>query len=215
MEHKTLRCDAAELKFDSAKAGVFAGYASVFGGLDSYGDTIVKGAYADTLAGRTRPVQMRWNHFGPVIGKWTTIREDEKGLWVEGALTPGHTVAADTYALMRHGAVDGLSIGYRPVKSEQRADGVRELQQIDLVEISVVESPADLGAKISDVKAALSEIENWKEFERLLREAAPFSRADATAIVAVAKRLADGERRAEEEKSREIAEMIRGLVTLN
>ena len=128
----------------------FTGYASVFGGVDSYGDMIMKGAYENTIKDRERPVQLRWNHFGPVIGKYTEIYEDEKGLVVSGELTKGHSVAEDTAALLRHGAISGLSIGYIAKNATQ--DGViRKLTEIDLFEVSVVESPADNAPAVDHV----------------------------------------------------------------
>lgn len=186
MEFKRLALDGAELKFDDAREGVFSGYASVFNGVDSYGDTIMPGAYRKTLRKRERPIRMRWNHFGPVIGKWLKIEEDDKGLYVEGELTPGHSVAQNVYASMKHGAVDGMSIGYRPVKIEDHGDGRRTLKEIELIEISVVEEPADRGAKVNEVKylgELIADIGSLKEAEALLREAGGFSRAAARQFV--------------------------------
>lgn len=196
MEFKRLALDGAELKFDDSREGVFAGYASVFNGLDAVGDTIAPGAYKRTLKKRVRPIRLRWNHFGPVIGKWTRLEEDEKGLYVEGELTPGHSIAQNVYASMRHGAVDGMSIGYRPVKFEDHGDGRRTLKEIELFEISVVEEPADLGARIGEVKhlvELIGEIKTLKEVESLLREAGGMSRAAATALVSRIKALSLGE----------------------
>lgn len=195
METKRLSIEAAELKLEDGVMA-FAGYASVFGGVDSYGDTIDPKAYDKTLkrGKNDRPIRMRWNHYGPVIGKWTEMRVDGKGLWVEGELTPGHSVAQDTYASLKHGAVDGLSIGYWPKKIEMLDDGKRRLlKEIELVEVSVVEDPADLGAKIGDVKAALDGAQSLKEIEALLREAGGFSRADACSLVARIKSLSQSD----------------------
>lgn len=202
MEHKLFSLEAAEFKFSTEKPGFFTGYASKFNGVDAYGDTILPGAYAKTLEGRTRPVQMRWNHRGPVIGKFTTIKEDAVGLYVEGELTPGHSVAEDARASMKHGAVTGLSIGYRIPEggSEKSEHGGRLLKQIDLVEISVVESPADVHAQISSVKSAIDEAESLKEIETLLRDAGGFSRADACALVARIKSMQQRESVAEEDQ---------------
>lgn len=196
MEHKLFDLGSAEVKFSSDKPGFFAGYASKFNGVDAYGDTILPGAYAKTLEGRTRPVQMRWNHRGPVIGKFTTIKEDAVGLYVEGELTPGHSVAEDARASMKHGAVTGLSIGYRIPEggSEKSEHGGRLLKQIDLIEISVVESPADIHAQVSSIKSALDEAESLKEIEALLRDAGGFTRAEACALVSRVKSLVHGDR---------------------
>ena len=122
METKQLPLSALELKFDRDMA--FKGYASVFNGVDAYGDTIVPGAYKNTLTSRDRPIRMRWNHFGPVIGKWTKIEEDDKGLYVEGELTPGHSQTKDAYASLVHGAIDGLSIGYMVRDFEQKGENL-------------------------------------------------------------------------------------------
>lgn len=183
MKTKLLNLDSAGVKFaNSGEARTFSGYASVFNGLDSYGDMIAPGAYAKTLENRDRPIRMRWNHFGPVIGKFTEIHEDEHGLWVEGELTPGHSVAEDAAASLKHGAVDGLSIGYRVVEAESRGDA-RLLKEIDLVEISVVEEPADMNAQISGFKSALDEAQTLKDIETLLRDAAGVSKKNAAALV--------------------------------
>lgn len=196
MEYRQLGLESVQLKFGADGERTFEGYASVFDGVDSYGDTIVRGAYSQTLKNRTRPIRMRWNHFGPVIGKWEELAEDDTGLYVKGSLTPGHSVADDVYASMKHGSVDGMSIGYRVLDEEE--DGrIRRLKQIELVEISVVEEPADLGAKVGQVKY-LSEMfescESLKEIESALREAGGFSRANAEQIVRRIKALALGER---------------------
>lgn len=192
MQYKQIKLDVAEIDFDDDDR-MIKGYASVFGGVDSYGDTVAMGAYSDTIADRERPVRMRWNHFGPVIGKWTKMMEDEKGLYVEGQLTPGHSVAEDVYASLKFGAVDGLSIGYIPKEYEDdKETGIRTLTEIELIEISVVEEPADLGAKIDEVKGiseTIAQCENLKDAENCLRDACGLSRAAATAIVSQIKAL--------------------------
>ncbi len=201
MHHKLLSLEHTAVKFDEARKGFFSGYASVWNGVDSYGDTIFPGAYKATIEGRNRPIQMRWNHYGDVIGKWLDIREDDVGLYVEGELTPGHSKAQDVYASLKHGAITGMSIGYRPVKSVQNDHGGADLHEIDLVEISVVESPADLAAQINDVKSAIQEAETLKEIEAILRDEGGFSRTHATALVARVKALALGDREAETQTS--------------
>lgn len=195
MEYKQIQLSDVRVKFGDDMNRTFEGYASVFNGVDSYGDQIVAGAYSDTLKSRERPIRMRWNHFGPVIGRWTEIYEDDVGLYVKGSLTPNHSIADDVYSSMKHGAVDGMSIGYR-VRKESRNGAIRRLEQIELVEISVVEEPADLGAMVAQVKNmgdAINQCESLKELESMLRESAGFSRSNATAFVSRVKSLSLGD----------------------
>lgn len=194
MEHKQLSLAKCEVKMGAEGSLKFSGYASVFDGLDSYGDQIQAGAYKQTIADRERPIQLRWNHFGPVIGKFTEIYEDEKGLFVSGELTKGHSVAEDTAALLRHGAISGMSIGYSVRDSEQQGV-VRVLKDIELFEISLVESPADNNAHVTSLKSATK----LKDVELILRQKG-FSQKEATEIVATVKKI-HGER--EEEKAKE------------
>jgi HK97 family phage prohead protease len=207
METKRLNLESLELKFVGEDM-TFEGYASIFGGVDAYGDTIDPKAYDDTLVERQRPIRMRWNHFGPVIGKWLTMFVDGKGLHVTGQLTPGHSTAIDVYASLKHGAIDGMSIGYIPRMVEEMGEGRRLLKQIDLVEISVVEEPADLGAKIESVKYQLDACYSMKEVETFLREVGRFSKADSIALLGRIKRLALGEQEAEIKAKQEIAKLM-------
>jgi len=211
MEHKLLTLESSAVKFAEDGAGyTFTGYASVFNGIDSYGDMIAPGAYRKTLKNRERPVQMRWNHFGPVIGKWTLLREDEKGLYVEGELTPGHSVAEDARAVLKHGAVSGLSIGYRVIASQQR-EGHTLLKEIDLFEISVVEEPADNAARIGEIKAAVEAATSWKEIEAVLRDEGRFSWEAAKALVSRCKSLALRDE-AETRASKDAAARLHALI---
>ena len=204
-----IKAQQTEFKFlDAGKSLAFAGYASKFNGIDWYGDMILPGAYAETITNRQQPVLMKRNH-RDVIGKWVSMYEDDQGLYVEGELTPGNSMASDTYALLKHGAISGLSIGFRVKESEDAAmDGksVRILKSIDLIEISVVDSPADLHARITDVKDA----ESLKDVESLLRFRG-FSRSEATAIVAQVKSISRGERA---DDGKQLADLIRNYKLL-
>lgn len=188
MIHKLLDVKSVEFKFDG-ETGEFEGYASVFGGVDSYGDTIYKGAFEKTLQSRERPVRMRWNHYGPVIGKYVEMYEDEKGLFVRGQLTPGHSIAEDVKASLKHGAIDGLSIGFMLGDYDEKAGGGRDIKSVKLVEISVVEEPADLAAKITSVKSAIDEARRLADIELILRDAG-LSRSESTALVSRVKAIA-------------------------
>ena len=204
------KCQHTGMTFKfNEESGTFEGYASVFGGVDSYGDTVVVGAYKSTLENRERPVRMRWNHYGDVVGKWLEMYEDEKGLYVKGQLTPGHSKAEDIKALLKHGAIDGLSIGYYIVDAEANKFGGRNLKEIELVEISIVEEPADLGASITSIKSAIESAETLADLERSLRDAG-LSKSVATALVSRTKSLVlcDAESQA---KAKAAAEAIKRI----
>jgi uncharacterized protein len=188
VELKHLSLVKTEIKAASDGSLKFSGYASVFDGIDTYGDTIVKGAYAKTLMARERPIALRWNHYGPVIGKYVSVIEDEKGLLVEGELTKGHSVAEDVAALLKHGAISGLSIGYY-VKDFEMRGTIRALKEIDLMEISLVEDPADNSARVANLKSALSECGELKDIENILQKRINLSQSESTAIVSAIKSI--------------------------
>ena len=135
--------------------GSFAGYASLFGMEDQGRDVVMPGAFRASLARRAASeVRMLFQHDpAQPIGVWETIREDMHGLFVAGRLTLGVARAGEILALMRDGAIDGLSIGFRTRKAiRDSRTGQRRLYEIDLWEISVVTFPMLPGARIGAVK---------------------------------------------------------------
>jgi uncharacterized protein len=120
----------------------FAGYAALFDRPDRGGDVIRKGAFAKAL-GRAREVPLLWQHkAGAVVGKIEHLSEDKRGLRVIAAL--GDERAS---RLLGSGKVDGLSFGYR-VREAKSAGGLRELIELDLVEVSLVANPMQPRARV-------------------------------------------------------------------
>jgi uncharacterized protein len=136
LETKFCRLDA------QAEGGGIAGYASLFGLRDQGGDVVGKGAFAASLARQGGRVKMLWQH-DPArpIGVWDAIAEDARGLFVRGRLLEGVQAGREAQALLQAGAIDGLSIGYRAVRSEKTAGGGRLLHEIELWEVSLVTFP--------------------------------------------------------------------------
>ena len=137
--------------------GTFAGYASLFGKPDLGRDMVMPGAFAATLRRRgAAGVRMLWQHDpNQPIGTWLDMREDARGLYVKGRLAGGVGKAREVLALIRAGALDGLSIGYRTVRARKdAAAGVRRLLEVDLFEVSVVTFPMLPGARVESVKQA-------------------------------------------------------------
>jgi len=135
--------------------GVFEAYASLFGVADLGKDMVVPGAFAASLARRgPRGVRMLWQHDpAQPIGRWLSLTEDARGLRVRGKLNLAVERAREIHALMKEGAVDGLSIGFRVERARHdRATGFRRLERLDLWEISVVTFPMLPDARVSGVK---------------------------------------------------------------
>lgn len=204
LEYKSLSLDAAELKF-APDSGSFTGYASVFGGVDTYGDTIHPGAFTDSV-GDGREVKMYFNHgwrkYELPIGKMF-VKQDERGLRVERAeFTTGLQLAEEVKSALSHRTVEGLSIGYEldPTGFKTKGTGKgRDIYAVkSLKEISVVDWPADSAALV-DMKSAIEDAIALKDIEGLLRDAAGFSRAEATALVSRIKSLSRGDHEGEVE----------------
>lgn len=175
-------------------SGVIEGYASVFGNVDSYGEIVEPGAFVDSLVSAKRngrKIKLLWQHDPhQPIGVWDDLAEDAKGLWVKGRLFKDTVAkAAEAYALLKEGALDGLSIGYRTIKAEPKAGkpGIMSLLKLDLLENSVVTFAANDRARVEVVKSILDSgaLPTVREFEGLLRDAG-FSKAKAAAIAAAA-----------------------------
>lgn len=215
VEYKGLALVDSRIKLAGDSGLTFSGYASTFNNVDSYGDMIDPGAYDDTLKNRERPIRLRWNHWGPVIGKLPRIETDEVGLSVDGSLTPGHSVAMDAAASLKHESINGLSIGYYDRESEMIQHGeqgrtIRLLKKIELLEISVVEEPADLGAQIDTVKTMLTEADELRDIETVLRKQYGISQTGATAIVSAVSRVLK-RRDGEKAKHSELVKLIESM----
>ena len=166
--------------------GFFSGYASLFGAADLGRDVIERGAFAASLAERgASGVRMLFQHDpAEPIGAWSVLREDERGLYVEGRLAAGVARAREVHDLMKAGALDGLSIGFEAVRARSEpGTGLRHILQADLWEISVVTFPMLPGARVTDVKRHPA-FPTKRELERRLTREAGLTRSEARALMA-------------------------------
>lgn len=155
MNYEARMLCADEVRFAADETGVFSGYASVWDSADSYGDVIRKGAFAKTIK-RMAPA-MLWQHDShQPIGKWTSVTEDTRGLRVEGKLVLETRQGGEALALLRAGAINGLSIGFRTLRSERGPNGGRIITEIELPEVSLVTMPAATKARVDSVKSVRS-----------------------------------------------------------
>lgn len=225
MQH--LSCGLIELKFAQGEAGAkemkFSGYGAAFGNVDSYGDVIEPGAFAqwlsDVKAGKREWPAMLLQHGGygmtaedmMPVGVFTELAEDGKGLRFDGVLADIQR-ARDAYELMKmkpRPAINGMSIGYIPKEWEMRSkpeEPRRRLKRIDVVEISLVTFPANGNARVDSVKSTPT----IRDAERALRDAG-YSARQAKAI------LADGFKSMpsrDDEAVDELAAILRRNVTI-
>jgi HK97 family phage prohead protease len=134
---------------------------------------------------------MLWQHGASApIGVWTEMVEDAKGLRIKGQLALEVTQGKEAHALLKMGAINGLSIGF--VSKEwayDRDTEIRTLIAVDLWEVSLVTFPANGKSRVTNVKSA-DELSAPKDAERILRDAG-FSKADATAFVSRVMRMGE------------------------
>lgn len=144
--------------------GTVEGYGSVFGVRDNYDDVIAKGAFVQSLkdhkAAGTMPA-MLWQHDADKpIGIWTEMVEDEKGLRIKGQLAMETVKGKEAHALLKMGALNGLSIGFMSKEwAYDRDTEVRTLTAIDLWEVSLVTFPANEKARVTNVKASPDDVD--------------------------------------------------------
>lgn len=199
--------------------GVIEGYASVWNKVDSYNEAVERGAFKQSLGAarrEKRSIKMLYQHdsFQP-IGVWDDLVEDDTGLRVKGRILKDASVkAAETYALIREGALDELSIGYREVetKKDPSRPGVLLLKQLNLREVSVVTFGAlSVAARIDSVKSILDggDLPTVRQFEEHLRDAG-FSKSLAAAIAAKATPYLRGEPEAKADDALDFLKALRG-----
>ena len=146
------------LEVRSMPQGLIEGYASVFGGIDSQGDTVLPGAYAASLARHKSaggaPLMLWAHNQAAPVGRWLDLREDARGLRVEGRINLKTRAGNDAFEHLSAGDLNGLSIGYDiPPGGAKFVGGVNQLRQLDLAEVSLVSLPSDVGARVLSVKS--------------------------------------------------------------
>ena len=145
-----------ECRFAADDAGTFTGYAAKFGEVNAHNEIVMPGAFARTIADhKARGINppMLWSHDqSQPIGVWDSLAEDATGLAVRGRLVLDTAKGREAHALMRAGAITGLSIGFRNAKATRAASGVRQIADLDLGEISLVTLPSASNARIISVR---------------------------------------------------------------
>jgi len=169
-DNANLPCEFKEI--DQDDDGSFEGYASVFNNKDLGNDVIRRGAFLDSIAERSpKGIKLLYQHKSDEpIGVIDSLEEDSKGLKIKGRLAMGTQKGKEVFELMKMGALDSMSIGYRLKPDGYKYDPKekrRIIKSVDLMEISLVTFPMNPKAKVTKVK--LAEM-NPTEIEKYLRD---------------------------------------------
>ena len=160
--------------FTPLEEGSIEGYASVFGGVDSYGDTIEKTAFDNVIKTGQKPLMFyQHNRWSIPIGVWEEMSVDEKGLKVKGRLNLELEEAREVYSALKFGSLNGMSIGFRMKDKDYEYDDedICHIKNIsELLEISIVNFPADKEARIDNVKSEDRDLNDIRDCEHYLRE---------------------------------------------
>lgn len=142
-----------ETKLMADEAGTVSGLAWKFDAPDRIGDWIEPGA----LKGAKLPVPMLFGHdTNDPVGTWDRAEEKSGGWHIFGKLLVNEVVRArEVFALVKAGAVPGLSIGFITKKATARAGGGRTITGLELLEVSLVTIPMHPGAKVTSAKSAV------------------------------------------------------------
>ena len=195
---------------ESKEYGLFEGYGSVFGNKDLGNDVIEKGAFAKSIKRRTnKGVKLLYQHKSDMpIGVFDEIKEDDHGLVVKGRLALKTQAGAEAYELLKMGALDGLSIGFRVNPSEvsyDKRNNKRIIKEVDLMEVSLVTFPMNPQATVRSVKGEQYSIREW---EKGLRDAFNLSRSESKVA---AKAVTDCFGQREVDSSQELVDAIKNL----
>ncbi len=169
---------------DIDDTGRFEGFASTYGNIDRGNDIVASGAFTASLKARPiEKVKMLLHHdTRNPIGVWESAKSTKEGLFVTGQLVLETQAGAETYALLKRGILDAMSIGFRTVEDSWNRDkDIRTINKADLMEISIVTFPMNESATINAVKAA-NNIKTIRDFEEFLRDVGGFSNKAAKAI---------------------------------
>jgi len=164
-----LECDYKGI--DTDEDGSFEGYASVFGNKDLGNDVIKQGAFAKSIYDKKpKQIKLLYQHkTDEPIGVIDSLEEDTRGLKIKGRLAMGTQKGKEVYELMKMGALDSMSIGYRLAPDDYKySDKLkkRTITNLDLMEISMVTFPMNPKAKITKVKLANMDTRELEEYLR-------------------------------------------------
>lgn len=167
-----------EFKADASTDGRIKGYGAYYGNIDRGYDVIEQGAFSEI----NRSIKMLYQHeASKLLGTWDIVKEDSKGLIVEGNININTTLGRDVYELAKSGALSDMSVGFKTQDYEYDSQSVRHIKKAELFEVSLVSFPMNEKANIMSVKT--DDIETERDFEHFLKQAG-YSNKQAKIITA-------------------------------
>lgn len=155
------RVKAAE---DDGETGTVEAVVSVFGNIDAYGDVMQPGSFKSTLAEYKDAgdvIPFMWSHESAdpfaYIGELVDARETDEGLHVKATFDLDNPTAVQVYKLLKGRRLREFSFGFIPRKTKAgELDGVevREVHDVELLEVSVVHVGANRATRVIGVKSA-------------------------------------------------------------
>ncbi len=159
-----------EMKAVEGKSRTVSFYASYFNSIDSDGEILIKGAFAKSItehgptsASAQKIAYLYQHQLDKPIGRITTMREDDKGLYCE-AILDNIQLADEVNAQYQSGTLNQHSIGFRYILDKVEYDEKKEaviLKEVQLMEVSVVTIGANENTPFVGFKA--EKIENEKK----------------------------------------------------
>lgn len=131
------------------------GWAAIYDEVDLNGDIVAPGAFKNSLAkSGAAAVKLLYQHTAESpVGRWLSFEERSKGLYAKGELFLATQTAREVAEFVRAEIIDGLSIGFRTVRS-QKSNGARRITEAELWEVSIVTFPMAPKARLARVGTA-------------------------------------------------------------
>lgn len=173
--------------------GIFTGHASVFGVVDLDNDVVEPGAFAESIATGTAAAGVlifgQHDDRKEPLGRSLELREDAVGLFVKGQISDT-AMGRDYRQLIKDGVLDQMSIGYVAQEYDVDTNNVRHLRKVDLLEISIVNYPANTEAKIESYKGGHTQMKTAKEQTPATKEVKEETGAEGQAVTMTEEQLA-------------------------
>lgn len=199
------------LDWKASAEGKIEGYGSVFNIADDGGDIMLPGCFAASLKSARKVKMLLQHRSDKPIGTWDEMAEDATGLRVKGTILTSIQDGQEAHDLLKAGALDGLSIGYRTLSSDRDAKGRRLIAEAELWEVSIVTFPMNPAALIDTVKAqGMTE----RDMERVLTRDAGLSRTVAHRLMAGGMDAVKAMRDAGDEGVTELAALLKARCNL-